>query len=303
MKNKIYGPRQIFAGSLLGGPIAAVYFLWRNSRCFGNNTAVKSALGWGIVFLLIVFALYARLIPAGTPRFVFLLILVGTALAAYLIARKWQLTNEAIERSDRFSFQSNWRVLYLGVGFFILSSILGTAISVGPHPVRAYVTALTTEAKAEIRAGNFQSAIAHLDRAIWLDPDDGALYGVRALVEEKQHNQQAAIADLNHAIEIGPAPVPWEAYNELAWLLATADNAALRDGPRAVALALKASELSQWRVDLALRTLAASYARSGDYAKAIVWQQKAIEQSRYTDRSDEEKRLLAYRSGKAWPPE
>jgi tetratricopeptide (TPR) repeat protein len=63
--------------------------------------------------------------------------------------------------------------------------------------------------------------------------------------------------------------------NSLAWLEAACPQADLRDGHRAVELASEACELTQWRMPLIIDTLAAAYAETGQFDKAVETQQKA----------------------------
>ena len=51
----------------------------------------------------------------------------------------------------------------------------------------------------------------------------------------------------------------------------------VRNGEKAVVLALKACELSEWKNPRYLDTLAASYARVGDFGNATKWQEKALQ--------------------------
>jgi TPR repeat protein len=110
-----------------------------------------------------------------------------------------------------------------------------------------------------------------------------------------------AIDDLGQAIRYADASPVF--YNDLAWLLATAEAPAVRNGPRAVDLALKAGELSQWKAPEILDTLAAAYARAGNFAKAVEWQEKAIGGPDFAQESAKQVRLNLYRDGKAWPPD
>jgi serine/threonine protein kinase len=67
-----------------------------------------------------------------------------------------------------------------------------------------------------------------------------------------------------------------DALNADAWLLATTGFAALRDGPSAVPLAEKAVAATGRKSAKYLDTLAAAYAETGDFAKAISVQNEAI---------------------------
>jgi len=66
-----------------------------------------------------------------------------------------------------------------------------------------------------------------------------------------------------------------QAMNDYAWLLATSEFAEVRDGPRAISLALRAVE--QDRNPSHLDTLAAAYAEAGRFEQAIATQREAIE--------------------------
>ena len=65
--------------------------------------------------------------------------------------------------------------------------------------------------------------------------------------------------------------------NNLAWVLATSPDDELRDGVRAIELAMQAAEQSEFDEAYILSTLASAYAETGDFDKAIEWIEKAIE--------------------------
>ena len=65
-------------------------------------------------------------------------------------------------------------------------------------------------------------------------------------------------------------------YNNLAWLLATSPDAALRDGRKAVEYAAKACALTGYRRASNLDTLAAAHAENGDFKSAVRWQERAM---------------------------
>lgn len=83
------------------------------------------------------------------------------------------------------------------------------------------------------------------------------------------------LADLASAVRFDPGYAA--AYNDLAWLLATCPEAKLRDGPKAVANATRACELSAWADAAILDTLAAAHAECGRFDQAVIWSQRAVE--------------------------
>lgn len=85
----------------------------------------------------------------------------------------------------------------------------------------------------------------------------------------------AALADLNKALELEPNDDG--VLNNLAWLLATSTDDTLRDGQRAVELATKACEQSEWKQAHIISTLAAAYAESGNFESARKYSKQAVE--------------------------
>jgi tetratricopeptide (TPR) repeat protein len=65
--------------------------------------------------------------------------------------------------------------------------------------------------------------------------------------------------------------------NNLAWVLATSTIDELRDGKRAVELATRAAEATEFKEAFILSTLASAYAEIGDFDSALKWVDKAIE--------------------------
>lgn len=119
-------------------------------------------------------------------------------------------------------------------------------------------------------------------------------------LRKKEYRQ--AVSSFESSIEADPNYAP--AVNELAWFLATANEKEMRDGKRAVELALKACELTEWKNSNYIDTLAAAYARADEFAQAVKWQEKALESMKSTDyylRRRLQERLRLYRSHKPVP--
>jgi tetratricopeptide (TPR) repeat protein len=108
-----------------------------------------------------------------------------------------------------------------------------------------------------------------------------------------------AVRSYEEAIKENPKSAA--ALNNLAWLLATSWDDDARDGKRAVELATKVCELTEFKRPLYLDTLAAACAEAGQFADAVAWQKKALEHPEGFSKEDVEAmraRLKLYEAGK-----
>jgi predicted aspartyl protease len=170
------------------------------------------------------------------------------------------------------------------------------ALSIDPRSA----VGLANRASARVAKAEFEQAIDDANKAIEIDPKFAPAFVIRGNAR-RSAQPEAAIADYLQAIEIDPK-LPL-AYNQLAWLLATAEQPAVRDGRRAVESALKACELSEWKNAVFIDTLAAANARAGEFANAVKWQKKAMEDPKRASDDKAAQRLHLYEAGKAWPPD
>jgi tetratricopeptide (TPR) repeat protein len=105
-----------------------------------------------------------------------------------------------------------------------------------------------------------------------------------------------AIADYEKAVKLDPQDSG--VLNNLSWVLSTSPDDKLRDGKRALELALKACEVTEYKKAHILSTLAAAYAELGDFQTAIKWSQKAVELGSDEEQEALRKELESYRAEK-----
>ena len=84
-----------------------------------------------------------------------------------------------------------------------------------------------------------------------------------------------AVSEYRQVVAARPDDV--EVLSNLAWLLATCPDSAVRDGAEAVRLAEHACRLSGYQQARTLGALAAAYAEAGRFNDAVSAAQKAIE--------------------------
>ncbi len=145
------------------------------------------------------------------------------------------------------------------------------ALAVDPQHASAHYNigmSLQAQGRADEAAGHYRQTLRQL-------PDSPeALYGLgTALAATGDH--AGALENLGLVVKLRPDdPV---ALNTMAWLLATAPDADLRRPGEAVRLAEHAADLTKRETPEILDTLAAAYAAGGDYRRAIVEAQAAVD--------------------------
>ena len=145
-----------------------------------------------------------------------------------------------------------------------------------------------------------REAIRRFTRALELDDNQFLSRRARSDAEISIGEHTAAIRDLEKALSLEPDNEG--VLNNLAWLLATSPDDALRDGPRAIEIASKACEKTEWKQAHIISTLAAGYAEAGDFDQAKKYSRQAV----YTGDSPPdvkqqlESELASYEAGKPW---
>jgi tetratricopeptide (TPR) repeat protein len=171
--------------------------------------------------------------------------------------------------------------------------------------------ALLTAAEKQAQNGDFNGAIASLNRAIQGDPTFWPALYTRAQVYQAQHRYQLAIQDCNellhkypymieaavlrasinaklgnyaaslkeldHLVSIRPRTYALaRALAERAWLRAVCPDRSIRDPQQALKDAKLACSLMQWKNEDMIDTLALAYAQTGDFESAAGYEQKAL---------------------------
>ena len=160
--------------------------------------------------------------------------------------------------------------------------------------------------------GKIDEALADFTSAIEMDPTWGTSYLNRAQIYVARRQWDLAKADLTASVGMQPANIRKDAYDLLlrvdlqlhdsagmsadlkkltgyepnnvlyqrsrAWLLATCDDASVRDGPEAVKAALKAVAIEDDYQNEDV--LAAAYAEAGQFDEAIASETKAIDMAK-----------------------
>lgn len=136
-------------------------------------------------------------------------------------------------------------------------------------------------AAAYAEKSRYKDAITQLDKALEADPGLQIARRLRGDMYLSIGKHAEALADFEESLKNDPDDSG--VLNNFAWTLATSPVDKLRDGKRAVELATRAAELTEFNAPHILSTLAAAYAETGDFDKAIEWSQKAIDLSKLAD--------------------
>ena len=192
---------------------------------------------------------------------------------------------------------------------------LGAAEGLAPEQ-RA--EALAIEAAQAAKEGDIARAIALIEQAIRLDAigaldryhelraefyrsiGRGAqfralmLYSLGVMLAKKGHIAEAVTA--YEAASALDSLFLWP-LNNLGWLLATREAASVRDGREAVKYATRACEQSNMKCWAFLGTLAAAYARVGDFERAVEVQVGSLRLAPDGRKAEPECLLQCFRSG------
>jgi protein O-mannosyl-transferase len=148
------------------------------------------------------------------------------------------------------------------------------ALSIRPD----YFLAHHSLGHAFLEKGEIDAAISHCRAALLIQSENADAHTNLAIALDEKGQTAEAIQHYKKALEISPQSV--SALTNLAWLLATCSNASFRNGTKAIELAGEADQLSGGTNTLVLRALAAAYAESGQFGRAIEIARAAMQLAR-----------------------
>ena len=198
----------------------------------------------------------------------------------FLFLRRGELDNAISEFQAALDIRSRNTETHYSLGAALIQNNLGNAfarkqlsdeaINHLQEAVRLrpdYADAYFNLGSVLFQQGRIDQAIAQWQKALAIRPRDAEAHRNLASALRKQGNVKGAIAEYEQALNI--TPEDRVALNNLAWILATSSDASMRDGARAVTLAVKAVQASEGKDPNFVRTLAAARAEAGQFAEAV----------------------------------
>jgi|GEM_PF-432446 len=146
--------------------------------------------------------------------------------------------------------------------------------------------------------GDYENARYHYEQAVRSDPLFAQAHYKLGNVLERKGKIKEAVKEYEEAIGIIPG---WDKpLNDLAWILATNDDKKINNPERAVHLARTLCENTAFENPVYMDTLAAAYARAGQFKQAIDTAEKALNLARISNnillKDDIQQRCKLYKS-------
>jgi hypothetical protein len=101
MKNGIFTKNNIWAGTILGGPLAGGYYLYKNFKIFNEPEKAKWALRYDVLFTILIFSLI-KIIPENIPRILIPVIYTGIFYIATKIFQEKNI-NKYVEQGKELA--------------------------------------------------------------------------------------------------------------------------------------------------------------------------------------------------------
>lgn len=167
-------------------------------------------------------------------------------------------------RPEDARYYNNRGVAYSSVGRFDLAiADFDKAIGLDPRHAKAH----KGRGVGHLNRGDYLQALVDLDKAIELDPTYLLAYSARGSALTRLGRWGKLVRNWRSAVE--QVPEHPEVMNQLAWVLATSEDPKFRHGAEAVRLAERSCRLTRYSSPRYLRTLAAAYAETSQFDRAV----------------------------------
>jgi tetratricopeptide (TPR) repeat protein len=164
-----------------------------------------------------------------------------------------------------------------------------------------YVEAHHNMALALVRQERVDEAVEHWEKALQIQPGYYEAHNCLGIACLRKGDVAGAIAHWRKVLHFSPSYTAVQ--KNLAWLLAAAPDASLRDGARAVELAQQADRASGGANPEVLGTLAAAYAEAGRFSDAADAARRAlalVPQNDPGQAADLREQLALYEAGRPY---
>ncbi len=273
------GRRYLAVGWLwyLGTLVPVIGFVQVGRQCMADRYTYLPSVGlliiaaWGAAELLAKWR-YRKVVLSTSALVVIIALLVCTRIQV----RHWRNNFTLYERA--LSVTENNAVMHYSLGnAFRLANKLDEAITQYRRALRIEPNHARTHgnlANALLLQGWFEEATEHYRQAVQLDPNYlNARYNL-GLALSKQGKFGEAIRHYRHVLALKPDYAA--AMNGIAWILCTHPDKKHRNPGRAIALAKRAAELTEYNNAEILDTLATGYAAAGQSDKAVAISRSAL---------------------------
>jgi len=156
-------------------------------------------------------------------------------------------------------------------------------------------------AYATAKKGLYKSALKMLNDELAKSPESTDFLRTLADMELMFGHWEKAAEVYERILKLNPADSG--VLNNYAWLLATCPDDKIRDGKRALEMAVSACEITFYAEAHILSTLASAHAELGDFEKAREWARKAVElgeKEKHESLDNLKSELAAYEEDKPW---
>jgi tetratricopeptide (TPR) repeat protein len=206
----------------------------------------------------------------------------------FLFLRRGQLDRAISHFNTALNIRSSNAATHYNLGRALIQNNLANALARKGLPGEAiahyeeavklradYADAYYNFGSVLFQQGRLDEAITKWQKALTIQPRDAEVHRNLGGAFRKKGMLKEAIVEYQQALEI--VPQDRLTLANLAWILATASDASIRDGAKAVEFAQQAVELSGGKDPNFLRTLAAAYAVSGRFSEATATAEQAMQ--------------------------